>query len=141
MQLPTRDCYMKLRQSICSAAVSLFLEPTNKGKLMLMPVSPAAMMHSHLNIKRTPLMNDPQTGPVERPLREILSSISASEDLDQAHIIAGAINLYSESIRRLGRRQMLAAEDVFKIFQMVETLLGAGEMDQGLRQLVTKGRA
>ena len=86
-------------------------------------------------------MNDPQTGPVERPLREILSSISASEDLDQAHIIAGAINLYSESIRRLGRRQMLAAEDVFKIFQMVETLLGAGEMDQGLRQLVTKGRA
>ena len=86
-------------------------------------------------------MSETQTGPADRPLREILSAINDAGDLDQAHIIAGAINLYSESIRRLGRRQMLAAEDIFKIFQMVETLLGAGEMDQGLRQLVTKGRA
>lgn len=87
------------------------------------------------------MTNEDQTGPVERPLREVLAAVAASDDLDQAHIIAGAINLYTESIRRLGRRQMLAAEDVFKIFQMVETLLGAAELDQGLRQLVAKGRA
>ena len=98
------------------------------------PLSPAQMMRSISNIKRTPSMSETQTGPV-KPLRDILAAVSDNTDLDSAHIIAGAFNLYSESLRRTGRRQHLAAEDIFKIFSMVDLLLGAGDLDAGMKAI------
>ena len=83
-------------------------------------------------------MSETQTGPAKPSLRDIFSAVGLAEDLDQAHIIAGAFNLYYESIRRLGRRQLLAADDVLKICQLIEVLLGAGEMEEGLRSIAGK---
>ena len=85
-------------------------------------------------------MSDTQTSLAKPSLRDIFSAIGLAEDLDQAHIIAGAFNLYYESIRRLGRRQLLAADDVLKICQLIEVLLAVGDLDEGLRSIAGKLR-
>ena len=71
-------------------------------------------------------------------ISDLLASATAAENDDELLIIAGAFNLYYESIRRLGRRQLLAADDVLKICQLIEVLLGAGEMEEGLRSIAGK---
>ena len=85
-------------------------------------------------------MSDTQTSLAKPSLRDIFSAVGLAEDLDQAHIVAGAFNLYYDSIRRLGHRQALAADDILKICQLIEVLLAVGDLDEGLRSIAGKLR-
>ena len=74
----------------------------------------------------------------QTPLSELLHAVDTAHDLDQAYIIAGAMNLYTESIRRRASRSLLGPEDVFSLFSIIRTLLTAGDLEQQVREVAKR---
>lgn len=70
------------------------------------------------------------------PLSQALRNVSASEDHDLATVVAGAINLYFDSMQRISTRRHLTGDDVFRISQMLETLLSSSDMEAGMKQVL-----
>lgn len=60
-------------------------------------------------------------------IQEVIKSLSASEEDDTAFIVAGAINLYSESMRRRVGRILYGPEDVRGLFGILSVLLSTSE--------------
>lgn len=72
-----------------------------------------------------PVENVPAAADVDtRPtIAETLQTLSEGEDMDTAFIIAGALNLQLEALRRLQGRHMLGPVDVQNTFRMCRVLL------------------
>ena len=84
-------------------------------------------------------MSDTQTSLAKPSLRDIFSAIGLAEDLDQAHIIAGAFNLYYTAISKLGGRKHLGSDDIRKLFAICRSLLDASRVEQEMRGRPQRG--
>lgn len=78
-------------------------------------------------------MTDPS--PSATSLSSILSAVDDAQDTDIAFIIAGAINLYYQSLARRGNREHLGPDDIFAIAKILRTLFEANGLEQELRTL------
>ena len=63
-------------------------------------------------------------------IAQILSTISQAEAKDETFLVAAAINLYSESIRRRAGRILYGPADVTALTAIITTLLKAAEIEQ-----------
>ena len=67
-------------------------------------------------------------------IREVLSNISTAENDDVAFIVAAAINLYSESQRRLNRKVLFGVTDVYKLLSLISILTLVPEPEPDLKR-------
>ena len=67
-------------------------------------------------------------------IREILSNVTQAEDDDIAFIIAAAINLYSESQRRLNKKVLFGVNDVRKLISVINLLIAQPEPEPDLKR-------
>jgi hypothetical protein len=67
-------------------------------------------------------------------LHETIDAITSAEDADAAFIVAAAINLYSETLRRRHGRRLYGPADVRALFAIMKTLLDAREIELDFRQ-------
>lgn len=77
-------------------------------------------------------MPDPEP---EIPLSSLLRSIVEQEDFDTAHCIAGAMNLYYDTIRKRSNRTVIGPEDVFRLLNIIRMYLAASDIEQGMARI------
>lgn len=78
--------------------------------------------------------------PPTQSLSTILRAVSADEDTDIAFIIAGAINLYYDSLQRRGNRRHLIPDDVIALSQILQLLFAANGLEEDIAKMVGRPR-
>ena len=78
--------------------------------------------------------------PPTQSLSTILRAGSADEDTDIAFIIAGAINLYYDSLQRRGNRRHLIPDDVIALSQILQLLFAANGLEEDIAKMVGRPR-
>ena len=73
-------------------------------------------------------------------ISDLLSAATSSENEDEVIILAGAFNLYYQSISKLGGRKHLTSDDIRKLFSICRSLLDASRVEQEVRQFAPQGR-
>ena len=80
------------------------------------------------------------TGQPEPTISSIISTPAESDDLDSCFIIAGAFNLYLESLKRRANRTHLGPDDIQRVFTICRILLTAADLEQGIAKFIPQGR-
>jgi hypothetical protein len=68
---------------------------------------------------------------VTQGISELLGNVNASLDADSAYLVGHAINLYLETIGRMGGRNKLTAGDVTRLFTIINLYLEGGTVKVG----------
>lgn len=71
-------------------------------------------------------------------ITETLASLAHAEDADSAYIIAATINLYSESLRRVGGRVLYGPDDAKALIGIINTFLSVKDIIHSYRPAVTR---
>jgi hypothetical protein len=78
---------------------------------------------------------------VTQGLSEMLANVTTSLDPDNSIVIAYAINTYLETIGRMGGRNKLTAQDVTRLFTIINLYLEGGTVKLQTREdFAPKGR-
>lgn len=77
------------------------------------------------------------TGP---SISDLLHAVDSSENDDEIILIAGAFNLYYQSISKLGGRKHLGSDDIRKLFAICRSLLDASRVEQEVTKFAPAGR-
>lgn len=78
--------------------------------------------------------------PPAQSLSTILRAVTADEDTDIAFIIAGAINLYYDSLLRRGNRRHLVPDDIVALAQILQLLFAANGLEEDIAKMVGRPR-
>jgi hypothetical protein len=78
---------------------------------------------------------------VTQSLSEMLTSVNTSLDADTSIVIAYAINTYIETMHRMGGRNRFTANDVTRLFTIINLYLEGGTVKVGKPEdFAPKGR-
>lgn len=73
---------------------------------------------------------------LDESISPVLAAADAAEDLDHAKVLADVINLYLNACRRTRLSTTIGADDIGKIMQIFNLLIGVGQMERGMARLV-----
>ena len=73
---------------------------------------------------------------LDESISPVLAAAAAAEDLDHAKVLADVINLYHDACRRTRMNTAVGADDINKIFQIFNLLIGVGQIERGFAKLV-----
>ena len=71
-------------------------------------------------------------------LHDMLTSILSQEDLDTAYIVAGAINLYLDAMRKRDNRIHFGPQDAEGLLRIIQILLGVPGIEEDIARLYGK---
>ncbi len=80
------------------------------------------------------------TMPPGPSLTDLLANVDAATNADTAFIVGHAINLYLETIGRMGGRNKLSAQDVTRLFTIINLYLEGGMAKVASADYAPRGR-